>query len=333
MDVRSKPALERENAPNAAPTVTLLICTSGRSRLLEGCLTAIVKGVDLPEQLVVVNGSDGRTPAVVERFATAFPEVTLVEHPNRNLATLRNLGLPHCTGDIVAMTDDDAVPDPGWIQALRSSHERRPSVGAVGGAVRGLSNDFLSRLADAVVFPDPHPRRPVHTLPTVNMSYKATALEAAGEFDDALFRGEDVDYNWRVIQSGYDIVFEPSMRVRHQHRTTLWGLYQQQYMYGRAYVLVRRKWPDMYSVYPHSFRTPRSWVKLAYCMGAIVFMPLGIARRLATRDRVRAYPVLIIHHLVWKAGMLRQVMSKGAQTPESLEQPSVIRWRSGVRSP
>ncbi len=319
------------------PTVTLLVCSSGRAPLLDRLLGTIASDGDLPDELVVVNGRDGETPAVMERYATVFQRVVLVVHPNRNLATLRNLGLPYCSGDVVAMTDDDAVPEHGWVAHIRSAHQEDDKTGAVGGAVRGLNDRFLSRLADAVVFPDPRPGRPMHTLPTVNMSYKRSAMREVGEFDPRLFRGEDVDYNWRLLQAGCDIRFEPEMRVRHEHRTTLRGLYQQQYMYGRAYVLVRAKWPEMYCVYPHRLNSPRAWAKALHCVLAIVYQPWGVASHLPSpSERLAAYPLLVVHHLVWKLGMLRQaaeIRMKGEPELAGTDAADITVWEKRARLP
>ena len=287
-------------------------------------------GTDLPEQVVIVNGLDGETGAVVEEFSSRFADLTLVVHPNRNLATLRNLGLPFCTGTIVAMTDDDAVPDPNWIETIRRAHADHPDAGGIGGPVRGLSNEFASKVADVVVFPTPRPGQTIYTLPTVNMSYKRAALDAVGSFDETLFRGEDVDFNWRMVQAGYPIVFEPKMRVRHEHRTSIRGLYRQQWMYGRAYVLVRRTWPEMYSVYPHAFGSMRSWLKLGHAAVAILYQPWGVAASMGTSgDRLLAYPVLVGHHLVWKLGMVRQAMGGTSVSQEPLETPVLRTWSQG----
>ena len=315
------------------PTVTLLICTSGRAAQLDRCLAAITAGSDLPEQLVVVNGEDAETPGVVERLSAGFRETVLVRHPNCNLATLRNIGTPLCTGDIVAMTDDDAIPARDWVSALRSAHATHPQAGAVGGPVRSASDGFASRVADVVVFPSPRPNRPIYTLPTVNMSYRRTVMEEIGEFDESLFRGEDVDFNWRLLKAGYEIVFEPGMKVQHEHRRSLRGLYQQQWMYGRAYFLVRSKWPEMYSVYPHSLRSARSWAKLSHAGVAIVYQPWGVSRLMSSpSDRLKAYPVLVLHHLVWKLGMARQALlrsrAKNFRIPAQVEL-EVRRWTAG----
>jgi GT2 family glycosyltransferase len=315
------------------PSVTLMVCTSGRARQLDRCLQSVVAGSDRPEQLVVVNGEDGQTPEVVAKHVAAFQDVVLLRHPNRSLATLRNIGMPHCSCEVVAMTDDDAVVGVDWLVTLRHEHGQDSKVGAIGGPVSGLSGSFASRVADTVVFPTPGADKPILTLPTVNMSYQRAAVKDVGEFDETFFRGEDVDFNWRLVRAGYSIRYEPRMKVRHEHRATIRGLYQQQWMYGRAYVLVRTKWPEMYSVYPHTFRSVRSWLKLGYAALSIVYLPLEISRKLPNAvDRLRAYPVLVGHHLVWKLGMVRQALSRGAGLPPPLHDLVVVeRWRDGQR--
>ncbi len=318
----------------SAPTVSVLICSDGRPLLLERCLHSLAKGDDLPDQVVVVSGGDVETAEVLECSARRFPAVVLITHPNRNLSGQRNVGLRHCNGDIIALTDDDAVPAKGWVSAIRSAHARLPDAGAIGGKVVGLnSSSFLSRIADLVVFPDPDPLRPINTLPGVNVSYRRIVMEAVGEFDESLFRGEDVDYNWRVLQLGLTITFDSRMLLQHQHRLTLSGLYHQQYMYGRAYVLVRRKWPDMYCVYPHDLHSVRQWAKLLHCVLAIVYQPLLLVRKSGLKDdRWLAYPTLVGHHLVWKLGMLRQLLIRQSEVPTdstTASETSVHQWIGG----
>ena len=90
----------------------------------------------------------------------------------------------------------------------------------------------------------------MRNIPGVNISYKKKAIESIGDYDISLFRGEDVDYNWRLIQKGWDILFIPEIKVIHIHRPTWRGLFFQHYMYGRAYYLVRKKWTNMYCTFP-----------------------------------------------------------------------------------
>jgi GT2 family glycosyltransferase len=309
-------------------TVSVLICTSGRPEMLDRALTYLAAGSERPEQLVIVNGGDDGANDVVGRHAPAFDTAVLVQYANRNLSVSRNLGLAECIGDIIAITDDDAMVAPDWVAKMRAAHERDPWAGAVGGAVMGAGSTFLSRLADLVVFPSFPARRQVRTLPGVNVAYKREAVSRVGMFDEALFRGEDVDYNWRMIRAGYDLMYDPTICVRHEHRSTFFALLEQQWMYGRAYVLVRGRWRDMYCVYPHVIRTGRDWLKLAHCAAAILYQPAILAHRMNTwGETIRAYPLLLLHHATWKLGMVRQSAFGGTRSASECHTSPTIHYR------
>ncbi len=292
---------------------SVLICTLNRPQPLAQCLAALVeRSMDKPDQIVIVNGGDERTDRVVETFAApasrANIEIKLVKTQNKNLAASRNVGLPHCTGEIIAMTDDDAEVFPDWVGQMKRAHAMHPEAGAVGGRVIGADRDlFISRVADQVTFPSFPFTCTVRTLPGVNISYKRDAVERVGPQDESLFRGEDVDYNWRVKKLGYQILFDPSICVLHHHRSSLRGFLNQHYMYGRAYYRVRRKWPEMYSVYPHDFRRPRDFMKAANFLIAALYTPWALLSNMErATDKVAAYPVLVAHQIAWRAGMLRE---------------------------
>jgi glucosyl-dolichyl phosphate glucuronosyltransferase len=292
-------------------TLSVLVCTYNRHVLLDQALRSLIDGVDeKPDEVVIVNGGDERADHVVEKFIGRNElEIKLVKTTNKNLATSRNVGLPYCTGDIVAMTDDDAEVFPDWVTQMKRVHAEHPEAGAVGGAVIGAAseNSLLSRLADVVTFQSPSEPDYVRTLPGVNISYKGEVVEKIGPQDETLFRGEDVDYNWRVQKLGYKIYYDPVIKVLHHHRPNLRQFLHQHYMYGRAYYLVRRKWPDMYAVYPRDFRTIKALLKAGYFLFSIGYHPFLTARRLSSwGDRLSAAPLLIANELAWKSGMLFQ---------------------------
>ncbi|MBC8509839.1 MAG: glycosyltransferase [Anaerolineales bacterium] len=289
---------------------SVLICTYNRPELLRKSLQALIEGTqEKPDQIVVVNGGNERADQVVESFMGGQGiEVKLVKTVNKNLAASRNIGLPHCTGEIIAMTDDDAEVFPDWVTQMKRAHREHPEAGAVGGEVLGTNTDSLvGKVADLITFPSwPEPRY-VRTLPGVNISYKCAAVADIGPQDETLFRGEDVDFNWRVKQLGYEIYFDLAIKVYHHHRPTLRGFLNQHYMYGRAYYLVRRKWPEMYCVYPHGFRRGRDVLKTVNFCASLLYQPFLSARRLPNwKDRFLALPVLFTAGIVWKWGMAVQ---------------------------
>ncbi len=289
---------------------SVLLCTCNRHELLARSLPALIERTESkPDEIVVVNGGDERADEVVNSYTSDHrTRVKLIRTVNKNLAASRNVGLAHCEGDIIAMTDDDAEVFPNWVTLLKQIHAEHPEAGGVGGAVIGSDSDsVISRVADQVTFPNFLTARTVRTLPGVNVSYKRQAMEKAGLQDESLFRGEDVDYNWRLQKLGWTIWYDPRVRVRHHHRPTLRALLNQHYMYGRAYYLVRRKWREMYCVYPHSFRRPKDFFKLANFFAGIFYEPLvNAARMKRPTDRLFAYPLLVAVQFAWRGGMLRE---------------------------
>jgi GT2 family glycosyltransferase len=292
--------------------LSVLICTYNRPELLTRALEALTKHTEeTPDQIVVVNGGDERTNRVVEYFMMTNKdevEIDLVRTVNKNAASNRNAGIPLCRGDIIATTDDDAQVFPTWVRLMKQAHEEHPEAGAVGGPVIGTpTNSLVAKVADLITFPAwPSPQY-VRTIPTVNISYKREVVDRVGLMDETLFCGEDVDYNWRVQKVGYKIYFDPQIKVYHEHRPTLKGLLNQHYRYGRGYYLVRRKWRDMYCVYPHRIRRFRDVLKAANFIAALLYQPFQTSRKASlVKSRRALIPVMFMAGLAWKGGMIMQ---------------------------
>jgi len=299
-------------------TLSVLICTYNRPEMIERCLQALIERTDeKPDQVVVVNGGDERTDQVVQKYSTIGENlsiaVALVKTVNKNLAVSRNVGLPHCTGDIIAMTDDDAEVSPDWIRQIKMLHAEHTEAGAIGGEVIGVASDsIISSIADQVTFASYPSAREVRTLPGVNVSYKRSVVLAVGPQDETLFRGEDVDYNWRIKQLGKTIWYDPAMKVLHHHRPSMRKFFQQHYMYGRAYYLVRKKHKDMYCVYPHSIRSIGDFAKGCHFFVAAFYEPFIYAFRLrGVFIRLAALPLLFLNQCAWRGGMITEKMREG----------------------
>jgi glycosyltransferase involved in cell wall biosynthesis len=83
---------------------------------------------------VVVNGpSVDETDGVLEEFAGRIKTVSC---PEPNIARSRNLGIVAAAAEIIAFTDDDAIPEsPDWLAALVRPFAEAPDVGGTGGPV------------------------------------------------------------------------------------------------------------------------------------------------------------------------------------------------------
>jgi glycosyltransferase involved in cell wall biosynthesis len=116
-------------------TLTVIIPTYNRAPLLALALEALTRQRRQGDEIIVVdNGSTDDTQAVVEGFKGRLPIQCFVE-TTRGAGAARNLGIRHATGEILAFTDDDCIPDPDWLHFIELSFLRDPAIGLVAGKV------------------------------------------------------------------------------------------------------------------------------------------------------------------------------------------------------
>ena len=109
------------------------------TRWLSPCLASVVEQAD---QLVVVdNGSaGGEAGAIAGRFDA---DVVRLDQ-NTGVAPGMNAGLEAATGEIVALLNDDAIAEPGWLDSAVAELES-PAVGAVSPKLRLASRYVEAR--------------------------------------------------------------------------------------------------------------------------------------------------------------------------------------------
>ncbi|MDI6691227.1 MAG: hypothetical protein QME50_05085, partial [Candidatus Bathyarchaeota archaeon] len=83
-----------------------------------------------------------------------------------------------------------------------------------------------------------------------NMAVRQDAIKKAGLFDESIKYGFDEDeLVERICRSGYKMVLDPNVLVKHKHRPTLRELLRQNFNYGRGLGLMLRKM-GIKSVFP-----------------------------------------------------------------------------------
>jgi cellulose synthase/poly-beta-1,6-N-acetylglucosamine synthase-like glycosyltransferase len=233
------------------PFISVVVCSYNGFTTIKECLEGLQQLNYNAYEVIVVN--DGSTDTLAE-IVKEFP-VTLVNTVNCGLSSARNTGLHHAKGEFVAYIDDDAYPDPHWLNYLAYAFLSSDHAG-IGGPNIAPSNDgpVAKCVANA-------PGGPVHVLitdetaehiPGCNMAFKKSALKEVGGFDP-VYRaaGDDVDICWRIQKAGYTIGFHPSAVVWHHRRNSFKAYWKQQKGYGKAEALLEDKWPEKYNEFGH----------------------------------------------------------------------------------
>jgi glycosyltransferase involved in cell wall biosynthesis len=212
--------------------LSVIVPSYRRPADLSRCLTALSKQTRPAEQvLVVLRSDDAETSETVRSFQDRLP-VEAVQVSISGQVHALNAGLARCSGDIVAITDDDAAPRPEWLARIEGHFAADPEIGGVGGR-DWIYNDGVIELGDSKVVGtilwfgrvvgDHHrgagPARDVDTLKGANFSFRMAAIKPIG-FDTRL-RGSgaqvhnDMLVSLAVKHSGWRLVYDPQVTVDH----------------------------------------------------------------------------------------------------------------------
>ncbi len=112
-----------------ARTVSVVVCTHRRPTYLPGLLDALTRLDPPPHEVIVVDNDPGDDGC--EDLVAAYG-ARYVREDRRGLDRARTAGLRAATGELVAFTDDDCVPAPGWLARL-DRHFADPTVHGVTG--------------------------------------------------------------------------------------------------------------------------------------------------------------------------------------------------------
>jgi len=217
-----------------ALTVTVLVPTYRRPDDLARCLSALMRQTRVPQQIVVVARSDdAATHACLADHATPRVlnvEVAIVDEPGQVAAL--NRGLDAATGDVIAITDDDAAPRSDWVERIAEAFGADPGLGALGGRdwvheggrlLDGERERVGKVLPTGRIVGNHHlgvgEPREVDVLKGANMSYRRAAIGAL-RFDRRL-RGSgaqthnDMAFSMSVKRAGWTLVYDPRVAVDH----------------------------------------------------------------------------------------------------------------------
>jgi glycosyltransferase involved in cell wall biosynthesis len=211
--------------PATAARVSVIIPIYNDAGRLERCLAAI-EAQTYPrgafEVIVVDNGSTDDVGSVAARF----PSVRLLFEATPGSYAARNTGFAASKGDLIAFTDADCVPDPGWLANGVAVLERAPRCGLIAGRVRVTFEDpdrpTLCELYDSIF--DFDQERFITRSKfgcTANILTHAAIVREVGAFDGQMRSVGDRDLGNRIAAAGYALGFAGDAVVAHPGRRTI----------------------------------------------------------------------------------------------------------------
>lgn len=214
------------------PVVSVIVPTRDRRVLLQRKLQALeIEQVDF-EVIVVADACTDDTEKFLAEYRPPY-RFTWTTGPGLHAATARNIGASRARAPVLLFSDDDVIPDAGWVEDNRRLHEQPGFV--------GLSRQRLPphlEVGDKLTA--------VHGWWNTNgrsTSVRADLFHEAGGYDPAFstYGGEDPDLGWRLKQLGARFKLLTGATVEHWDEQYLQNLEAKARSAGAAHVRVWRK--------------------------------------------------------------------------------------------
>jgi hypothetical protein len=231
--------------------LTVLLATHNGEHVLGRVLDAYTR-LSEPKggwKLIVVNNaSSDTTSQILESFKDRLPlTICLEARRGKNIAL--NSGLELIEGDVVVLTDDDAIPPPDWLMKWREIADKNPDVSVFGGKImpywESPPPDWVLQSVPLgvafVVTPDDLAAGDVNPgmIWGPNMMVRAQIFAAGSRFNEQIgpaagnyIMGSETEFNRRVAAMGHKCQYFPEVTVQHIIRS---HQFNPEWLLGRAF--------------------------------------------------------------------------------------------------
>lgn len=223
--------------------ISVIVPTHNRRALLEKKLRSLETQAGEFEVVVVADGCTDDTLLFLQDYHPPYPFQVLQTGEGygrgSGAANARNQGAKAAKGELLLFSDDDVMPQAGWIEAHRRAHAR-PRTVAMG---RLMLPPELRGTGAAELL---GPKAFWWHVTGNNTSMPRSLFEEVGGYDPAFsaYGGEDSDLGYRLMRAGARLVFVRDAVALHEalgHRT---GAIQKARQAGAAHVRVWKKHGD-----------------------------------------------------------------------------------------
>jgi glycosyltransferase involved in cell wall biosynthesis len=297
------------------------------------------------EVVVAVGPSQDATATQAAALAERHTNVTVVDNPSGRTPEGLNRAWRQAQYDYLVRVDGHSLLPPGYLRRAVEVLEETGAANVGGMMVPEGTGPFQKAVARAMSSPYGIGAESFHTggvagpAKTVYLgNFRRSDLEAVGGFNEAFSRAQDWELNYRLIQAGKQVWFDPRLGVIYRPRRTWKALASQFFATGRWRWRVIRRYPETASVRYLAPPAATLAVTLGLVLGVVGLLrrngvwaaalalpavySLGVTGAALTaakgleRSSRRWLPLVIATmHLAWGAGFIRGVVEPWQKEP------------------
>jgi GT2 family glycosyltransferase len=223
-------------------TISVVVVTWNRRDLLRSCLRSLTRQkLEQPFEVIVVdNGSDDSSSEMARGDFSENPtfRLRLIRNEvNAGFCAGNNQGFAASESEFVALLNNDAEAEPGWLAALVRAFEDRPQIGMAASKILVHEDPRRIDKAGHLIYPDGQNRgRGTGELDAGQYDrieevlwpdgcaamYRRAMLDQIGGFDEDFFAyADDAELGLRARIAGWKCLYMPGARALHHRGATL----------------------------------------------------------------------------------------------------------------
>lgn len=257
--------------------VSIIIPTFNEDKYIRECLNSVLdfNYTDGKIEVFVVDGmsSDNTREIVLNEFCAYYPNISLIDNPQRTAPFAFNAGIMSSNGDYVVIIGAHSSYSKDYIKNLTSWHKKinAANIGGVmktevrninkttSAIIKVLSNKFGVGNASFRTGTDK-----VIEVDTVAYGcYKKECFEKFGLFNEKLTRNQDIEFNKRLINAGEKIYLVPDAPCTYYARETYSGIAKNNFQNGLWNILT------IYFTKDFSSLSVRHFIPLAFVLAVL----------------------------------------------------------------
>lgn len=250
------------------------------ARTLPACLGSaldLARSGEVSEILFVDDGSKDQSAEIARAMS-----IRVLESGGRGPGAARNLGFRHARTPLVWFVDSDCVIEPDALQKLRAVLVELGAEVVGGSYANRTPGSLTARLIHGEMMVRHRGIGRLSTFAiTANLLCRHSTLERLGGFDESLQLAQDLDFAYRVCESGGTVGFAVESRVAHYHETKFIRYVWKQARQGYWRMHLYRKHPrritgDSYSGLADYAQPPLALISAAGALGLLAGALFGV---------------------------------------------------------
>lgn len=312
------------------PSVTILLTVKNSKDTIKRCIESLLNLNYKNYEIYVTDAySDDGTFEILSNYEDKIK----LERVKGNISSAYNYMIKKVNAKYIAFTDADCVVDRDWLRELISGFSSEKIVGVAGfcSTPKDVDDNFQRVVGKELEKRFKNLPKYLQRAPTMNFAVRSKIAKKV-KFDESLDVSQETDWGYRLNKYG-KILYNPSAKVFHYHRSNPKDFFRQQRRYGKFVVktyLEKHKnkiFGDSISTFSMFFQIPIFWFLILslilsflnsiFLFSFFIFFGSLIIIYLKSLFEIKpnkkeipsCFLFLIIRTVAWSFGVLQGVLS------------------------